>query len=170
MTDNSDGLVRSALRGNEETASRLQRTQLLGVVALVIATLAAPVVRVVDDGADVDLQLNLWAAIQWLADARDASDGLPASFGWLAVASYAGLLFAAVAAPVLAIVLAVQRSGAARAAAAIAVALGAIVTLSCWLALVGEAPEGFADLSPTWGVLLPLVLGLWTANILETDR
>ncbi|MFI5624345.1 hypothetical protein ACIA03_12855 [Nocardioides sp. NPDC051685] len=169
MTDNSDGLIRSALRGNEETATRLRRTQLLGVLALVVANLAAPVVRVVDEGADVDLQLNLWAAIQWLADARDASDGLPASFAWLAAVLYAGLLFAGVVAPVLAVVLAVKRSGAARAAAGIAVALGAVVTLCCWLALVGETPERFADLNVTWGALLPLVLGLWTANILETD-
>ena len=54
MTNNSDGLIRSALRGNEETASRLRRTQLLGVLALVVATLASPVVRLADDDADVD--------------------------------------------------------------------------------------------------------------------
>ena len=44
-----------------------------------------------------------------------------------------------------------------------------IVTLLCWLALVGDAPEDFADLQVTWGALLPLALGLWTANMLETD-
>lgn len=167
MTNNSDGLIRSALRGNEETASRLRRTQLLGVLALVVATLASPVVRLADDG-DVDRQLNIWAAIQWIADARDASDGLPASFTWLAIALYVALLFV-VSAPVLAIVLAVQRGGAARLAAGIAAGVGSVVTLSCWLVVIGDSPEGFADLQPSWGVLLPIVLGLWTANILETD-
>ncbi|MBB3090221.1 hypothetical protein [Nocardioides albus] len=168
MTNNSDGLIRSALRGNEETASRLRRTQLLGVLALVVATLAAPVVRLADDDADLDRQLNIWAAIQWIADAQDASDGLPASYAWLAIALYVALLFV-VSAPVLAIVLAVQRGGAARVAAGIAAGVGAVVTLSCWLIVIGDSPEGFADLQPHWGVLLPLVLGLWTANILETD-
>lgn len=168
MTNNSDGLIRSALRGNEETASRLRRTQLLGVLALMVATLASPMVRVIDDDADLDAPLNIWAAIQWLADARDASDAVPASFTWLTLTLYAVLLFVA-AAPVLAIVLAVQRAGAARLAAGIAVGLGAVLSLSCWLVVAGEGPDGFADLQPSWGVLLPIVLGLWTANILETD-
>lgn len=166
--DNSDGLIRSALRGNDENASRLRRTQLIGVLILAVATLATPVVRVVDEDSDVDLPQTIWAAIQWIAELRDNSGEVPGSFGWLSVVLYLGLLFVLVA-PVLAVVLAVQRGGVARVAAGIAAGLGVIVTLLCWLAVVGESPDGFAELQPTWGILLPLGLGLWTANMLETD-
>lgn len=169
MTDNSDGLIRSALRGNEETASRLRRTQLLGVLALVVATLASPVVRVVDDAEDLDLQLNMWATIQWVAGLRDDSGEVPVAYAWLMVLLYVGLLFA-LAAPILGVVLAVQRAGMARAAAGLAAVLGVTVSLLCWVAVIGDVPGGYADLQPGWGVLLPLVLGLWTANILETDN
>lgn len=168
MTDNSDGLIRSALRGNDENASRLRRTQLIGVLILAVATLASPVVRVVDDDSDVDLPLTMWAAIRWVAEVRDDSGEAPGSFAWLTVVLYLGLFFV-LAAPVLAVVLAVHRAGAARVAAGIAVALGVVVTLLSWLALIGESPDGFAELHPTWGILLPLGLGLWTANMLETD-
>ncbi|MEI7058516.1 hypothetical protein WBG06_22005 [Nocardioides sp. CCNWLW239] len=168
MTNNSDGLIRSALRGNEETASRLRRTQLLGVLALVVATLASPMVRVIDDDGDLDTQLNAWATIQWIADVQDASGDIPVSYAWLTVMLYVVLLFV-LAAPILGLVLAVQRAGAARVAAGLAAVVGVALSLLCWLAVVGEGPDGYADLSPSWGLLLPVVLGFWTANILETD-
>ncbi|MER7560266.1 hypothetical protein ABTZ46_25215 [Nocardioides sp. NPDC126508] len=108
MTDNSDGLIRSALRGNEETASRLRRTQFLGVLILAVATLAVPVVAGTDDS---EVSLSIWAASGWVADLRDASGEVPAAYVFLAFASYAGILFA-LAAPVLGLVIALQRSGA----------------------------------------------------------
>jgi len=165
VTDNSDGLIRSALRGNEETASRLRRTQFLGVLILAVATLAVPVVRGTDDS---ETSLSIWSAPGWVADLRDASGEVPASYVFLAFASYAAILFA-IAAPVLALVIALQRSGLARLAAGVAGVVGAVVTLVVWLGVAGEVLGESADLRPTWGLLLPLALGLWTANMLETD-
>ena len=129
MTDTTDGLIRSALRGNEDTASRLRRTQFLGVLILAVATLAVPVIRVAGDS---ETSLSIWSVTQWVADLRDASDEVPASYVFLALVSYAGVLFA-LAAPVLALVIAVQRSGLARLAAGVAGAVGAIVTLVIWV-------------------------------------
>ncbi|TQL69551.1 hypothetical protein FB381_3461 [Nocardioides albertanoniae] len=168
MTNSSDGLIRTALRGNEETASRLRRTQLIGVLLLAIATLATPMVRVTEDDSDADRPLSAWAAIGWIGQVRDDSGEIPSAFGWLTVVLYLAILFVIVAV-ILAVVIAVNRAGAARAAAGVVAGFGAIATLLCWLALVGETPGDFAELHPTWGVLLPLGLGLWTANMLETD-
>ena len=166
MADNSDGLIRSALRGNEETASRLRRTQFLGVLILAVATLAVPVVRGTED--DAETSLSIWSATAWVADLREASGEVPAAYVFLAFASYAAILFA-LAAPVLALVIALQRSGLARLAAGVAGVIGAVITLVIWLGVAGEVLGEYADLRPTWGVLLPLALGLWTANMLETD-
>ena len=165
--DNSDGLIRSALRGNDENASRLRRTQLIGVLLLIVATMAAPVVRVVSDESEVDL-LSIWATLGWIAEVRDDSGEIPSAFGWLTVVLWVAILFV-IASPVLATILALNRASAARIAAGLAAGIGGVVTLLCWLALIGETPGDFAELDATWGVLLPLGLGLWTANMLETD-
>jgi hypothetical protein len=165
VTDNSAGLIRSALRGNEETASRLRRTQFLGVLILAVATLAVPAVRVTGDS---EISLSIWSVTRWVADLREASGAVPAAYVFLAFVSYVGILFA-LAAPVLSLVIAVQRSGVARLAAGVAGVAGALVTLAIWLSVTGEALNMSAELHSTWGVMLPLALGLWTANMLETE-
>lgn len=143
----------------------MRRTQFLGVLVLAVATLAVPVVRGTDDS---EVSLSVWAATGWVAELRDASDEVPAAYVFLAFASYVAILFA-LAAPVLALVIALQRSGLARFAAGLAGVIGAVVTLVIWLSVAGEVLGEYADLRPTWGLLLPLALGLWTANMLETD-
>lgn len=72
--DNSDGLIRSALREGEETADRLARTQLLVVPVLSVAMISVPAYRIVHDSEDGD-SYGFWSAIAWLGDRPDDAPG-----------------------------------------------------------------------------------------------
>ena len=49
--ENSDGLIRTALREGEENAERLARTQLLTIPFLIVAMISVPAFRIVGAGA-----------------------------------------------------------------------------------------------------------------------
>ncbi|MFE6509380.1 hypothetical protein ACFVDI_20190 [Nocardioides sp. NPDC057767] len=161
--ENSDGLIRTALREGEETADRLARTQLLVVPVLIVAMISVPAYRIVhDDGEDGD-SFGFWSAIAWLGDRPDDA---PGAYKLLVVAAVLTILYA-VAAGAMGLYLAYSRSNHPAAETSIAIVSGALPSALAMIGVVALPEDSAVQMG--WGVLLPAFLGLWLANMVRSD-
>ena len=161
--DNSDGLIRSALREGEETADRLARTQLLVVPVLIVAMISVPAYRIVHDDSEDGDSYGFWSAIAWLGDRPDDA---PGAYRLLVIAAALTILFA-VAAAAMGLYLAYSRSNHPAIETSIAIASGALPSAIAMIGVVALPEDSAVQMG--WGVLLPFFLGLWLANMVRSD-
>jgi hypothetical protein len=161
--ENSDGLIRTALREGEETADRLARTQLLTIPFLIVAMISVPAFRIVHDDGEEGDSYGFWSAIAWLGDRPDDA---PGAYKLLIVAAVLTILFA-VAAAAMGLYLAYSRSNRPGIETGIAIVAGALPSAIAMIGVVA-LPDGSA-VRMGWGVLLPVFLGLWLANMVRSD-
>lgn len=175
MPDEDHGyrLAYAAAQDGEATAARLLRTQLLGALILAAATFGAPTLRIVTSDDD-DLErssrvLSPSSAIGYLSDhAHDHSEHAPKVFTLVSAGLVATMIFAVVAV-IVALVLATKHTRRAQGAVFGIIIAAVAITLFNLFAPSSHAQSSYADLQPTWMTLLPLALGLWTANILRIE-
>lgn len=160
--ENSDGLIRTALREGEETADRLARTQLLVVPVLIVAMISVPAYRIVHDSEDGD-SYGFWSAIAWLGDRPDDA---PGAYKLLVVAAVLTILFA-VAAAAMGLYLAYSRSNHPAVEIGIATVSGALPSAIAVIGVIALPEDSAVQMG--WGVLLPVFLGLWLANMVRSD-
>ncbi|MFD7076215.1 hypothetical protein ACFV9G_18570 [Nocardioides sp. NPDC059952] len=161
--ENSDGLIRTALREGEENADRLARTQLLMVPVLIVAMISVPAYRIVhDDGEDGD-SYGFWSSVSWLAERPDDA---PGAYRLLVIAAVLTILFA-VASAAMALYFAYSRSNHPAVEIGIAIVAGALPSAIAVIGVVA-LPEDTA-VQMGWGLLLPAFLGLWLANMVRSD-
>ncbi|MFE7225776.1 hypothetical protein ACFU7D_13390 [Nocardioides sp. NPDC057577] len=161
--ENSDGLIRTALREGEENADRLARTQLLMVPVLIVAMISVPAYRIVhDDGEDGD-SYGFWSSISWLADRPDDA---PGAYRLLVIAAVLTILFA-VAAAAMGLYFAYSRSNRPAVEIGIAIVSGALPSAIAVIGVVALPEDSAVQMG--WGVLLPVFLGLWLANMVRSD-
>lgn len=161
--ENSDGLIRTALREGEETADRLARTQLLTIPFLIIAMISVPAFRIVHDDGEEGDSYGFWSAIAWLGDRPDDA---PGAYKLLVIAAVLTILFA-VAAAAMGLYLAYSRSNHPGIETGIVIVAGALPSAIAMIGVVA-LPDGSA-VRMGWGVLLPVFLGLWLANMVRSD-
>ncbi|HEY9352650.1 MAG TPA: hypothetical protein VIP28_05340 [Nocardioides sp.] len=161
--DNSDGLIRSALREGEETADRLARTQLLTIPFLIVAMISVPAYRIVHDDGEEGDSYGFWSAIAWLGDRPDDA---PGAYKLLIVAAVLTILFA-VAAAAMGLYFAYSRSNHPAVEIGIAIVSGALPSAIAAIGVVALPEDSAVQMG--WGVLLPVFLGLWLANMVRSD-
>ena len=161
--DNSDGLIRSALREGEETADRLARTQLLVVPVLIVAMISVPAYRIVHDDSEDGDSFGFWSAIAWLGDRPDDA---PGAYKLLVVAAVLAILFA-VAAAAMGLYLAYSRSNHPALEMGIVIVSGALPSAIAMIGVIALPEDSAVQMG--WGVLLPFFLGLWLANMVRSD-
>jgi hypothetical protein len=161
--DNSDGLIRSALREGEETADRLARTQLLVVPVLIVAMISVPAYRIVHDDSEDGDSYGFWSAISWLGDRPDDA---PGAYKLLVIAAVLTILYA-VAAAAMGLYLAYSRSNHPAVETSIAIVSGALPSAIAMIGVIALPEDSAVQMG--WGVLLPFFLGLWLANMVRSD-
>lgn len=161
--DNSDGLIRTALREGEETADRLARTQLLLALVLIVAMVAVPAYRVVPDDDDDRESYGFWSAISWLSDRPDDAHG---AYTLLVLASVLAIVFA-VAAALMSLHLTASRTNRPAIEIGISIVAGALPSAIAMIGVVALPEDSAVQMG--WGVLLPVFLGLWLANMVRSD-
>ena len=161
--DNSDGLIRSALREGEETADRLARTQLLVVPVLIVAMISVPAYRIVHDDSEDGDSYGFWSAIAWLGDRPDDA---PGAYKLLVIAAVLTILYA-VAAAAMGLYLAYSRSNHPAIETSIAIVSGALPSAIAMIGVIALPEDSAVQMG--WGVPLPFFLGLWLANMVRSD-
>lgn len=154
----------------ESQSRRLRRTQLIGVFVLAGVLLAAPMITITGNyDADDDVTLSVWSAISYFSDhGTDHTDQAPTTFRLLTLGLVAAIIFAFIA-MIVSLVLAINRGTPARVAAITVAVIGVLATVFNLLATTIDLPNDYGKLHPGLGLLLPAALGLWTANMLQTD-